>query len=224
VSSAVVVTALTVQDGLRVHAVEPVAPRLIEKQLAVVLGSMPVAAIKCGMLPSAAAARAVAAAAARTRLPLVLDPVMRSSGGQRLVSRSVLASLLELLRLVAVVTPNLDEAGLLAGFEVRDVETMVRAARRIRQLGARAVVVKGGHLASAPVDVLASGSRVERLVGPRLAGGDMHGTGCAFASALAAALAERRGLRAGVLDASAHVRALIRKARKLRNGALLRRS
>jgi hydroxymethylpyrimidine/phosphomethylpyrimidine kinase len=224
VASAVAVTAVTVQNGREVLRVVPVAPALLGEQIDAVLSSLPVAAVKCGML---ATAKAVAVVADRIgdRIPLVLDPVLRSSGGQPLASRSMMAALRsKLLPNAAVVTPNLAEASALIGMPVEDVESMAEAARRILMLGPGAVVIKGGHLKGAPVDVLAVGRRVELLRGPRIVTGDMHGTGCAFASALAAGLARGRSVRASVAEARRHVRSLITRAQRLPNGAIIRRS
>lgn len=223
VASAAAATALTVQDGRRVVRVRKVAPSLLREQIECVLAALPVTAIKCGMLPDAGAVEVLASVLAEKSIPLVLDPVLRSSGGQALASRSVVAAIAdELLPETEVVTPNLAEASLLAGMEIPDADAMVEAARRILASGVRAVVVKGGHLAGAPVDVLVTAKRVDRFRARRLPQADMHGTGCAFASALAAGLARGRGLRASVNDAGAHVRSLIASARRLRNGARLR--
>jgi hydroxymethylpyrimidine/phosphomethylpyrimidine kinase len=225
VASAVVVTALTVQDGRRVTRVAAVAASLLAEQIACVIDTLPVAAVKCGMFPDARAVGVVARILADGSRPLILDPVLRSSGGQPLASGSVLKAIkTKLLPIAAVVTPNLAEASLIAGMEVKSVEAMEEAARRILTLGARAVVIKGGHLRGAPVDVLASRRRIERFAGRRIAFTDMHGTGCAFASALAAGLARGRSLRASVAAAGEHVRALIARSAPLANGARIRRS
>lgn len=224
VGSAVVVTALTVQDGRSVTRVRRVPASLMREQLRCVLEALPVAAIKCGMLPSATAVEVVAGFVAEHEIPLVVDPVLRSSGGQPLASRSALSAIrAKLLPLAAVATPNLAEASLLVGMDIPDVDAMAVAARRILALGARAVVVKGGHMAGAPIDVFAVGRKVERLVGRRIPL-DMHGTGCAFASALTAGLVHGRTLRESVRAAGVHVRALMTSAERLANGARIRRS
>lgn len=225
VASAVAVTALTVQNGRRVSRVVPVSPALLGEQMEVALSSLPVAAVKCGMLPTAKAVGTVAELLGDAGLLLVVDPVLRSSGGQSLASRGVLAALRStLLRMADVVTPNLGEASALAGMPIADVDGMTEAARRILALGPRAVVIKGGHLRGAPVDVLAVGRRIELMPSRRIASGDMHGTGCAFASALAAGLVRGGSMRRSVAEAQRHVRSLIMRAQRLPNGALIRRS
>ena len=224
VASAVAVTALAVQNGREVLRVVPVSSSLLRDQIEVVVASFRVAVVKCGMLATAGAVDVVAELLAG-RFPIVLDPVLRSSGGQSLASRSMVSALrTKLLPKAAVLTPNLAEASLLAGITISDVESMKEAARRLLDQGPGAVVVKGGHLSGPPVDVLAVGRRVEVLRGSRLTTGDMHGTGCAFASALSAGLARGLSVRASVGAARRHVRSLIKQARRLPNGAIIRQA
>lgn len=187
-----VVTAVTAQSTAAVLGVEPVDPAVVELQLEAVLGDLPVAAVKTGMLASAATVAAVARWAAAGRLPnLVVDPVLVSSTGRPLLDGGAVAAFLELLLPHAlVVTPNMGEASLLTGLAVADVEGMVDAARRLADTGATVVVVKGGHLAAARApDVVLCGGEVSVLDEERVETGNDHGTGCTLSAAVAARLA-----------------------------------
>jgi hydroxymethylpyrimidine/phosphomethylpyrimidine kinase len=220
---AAIVTAVTVQDGARVMEVSAVAPELVRRQLECVLDNLPVRVVKCGMLARPATTAAVAAAVGRREVALVLDPVLRASGGEALASRGMLEAMRTgLVPLATVVTANLDEAARLTGLSVANEEEMVAAGRRLLALGARAAVVKGGHLAGEPVDVLCHGRRVVRYPGGRIGQVAMHGSGCAFASALAAGLARGRPIAGAVEYARAHVRDLISRSWSTQRGARLR--
>jgi hydroxymethylpyrimidine/phosphomethylpyrimidine kinase len=222
VQPASVVTAVTAQDGRHVERCEAVAARLVAAQLDRVAAALPIAVVKCGMLATAGIVEVVARRAARWRLPLVLDPVMAASGGEPLLdTRASRAVVARLLPLATVVTANLAEAERLAGLPVRDLRGMTAAARTIARLGPEAVVVKGGHLGGEAVDVLWDGRRIRRFSGPRI-GRDLHGSGCAFASALAAGLALGWPLGRSVEAAGAHVRTLLADAVETKTGGWLR--
>ncbi len=186
------ITALTVQNSLGVQAVHPVKADVLAAQLSAVLEDTQPGAVKIGMLGGAEQVQAVADALRRFRPPnIVLDPVFASSGGVPLLDaagRQLLV--MELMPLCDLVTPNLAEAARLVGFPVHDPETMRAAAQRLLELGARAVLVKGGHLPSAPQDLLlhGNGSFAEYLR-QRISTEHSHGTGCLLSSAIAAALA-----------------------------------
>jgi hydroxymethylpyrimidine/phosphomethylpyrimidine kinase len=171
-----------------------------------------VAAVKIGQVPTAALARLLARRLDRLGVPVVLDPVLRASGGGSLVaasaSRAIVSSLVPRAHLVTV---NLSEAAALARIRVSDVSGMRRAAAALEALGAHAVLVKGGHLASAPVDLLREGAEETTFRGTRLRG-SMHGTGCALASAIAARIACGDDLGDAVKRGREHVRGLLRGA------------
>jgi hydroxymethylpyrimidine/phosphomethylpyrimidine kinase len=223
VAGAAVVAAVTAQTATRVHRSSPVTTAMLKSQLAAVAESISPRVVKCGLLGSAANVRAVAAFLAPMRCEIVVDPVTTASGGgARLAAASLRDALVEtLFPLASVVTVNLLEAGHLCGRTVDNEAAMRDAARAIVAMGPRAVVVKGGHLAGAPVDILYAGGRFHRFVGERVPM-SMHGTGCAFASAVAAGLALRRGLGRSVGHAGAHVRALLGSAQHTRDGGWLR--
>jgi hydroxymethylpyrimidine/phosphomethylpyrimidine kinase len=157
-----------------------------------VAGDISIDATKIGMLANAAIVEAVAAAIEELQLPLVvLDPVMVAKSGDALLEADAVAAMRsELLARVTVVTPNAMEAERLAGCPVRTVSDARAAARRIHELGARAVLVKGGHLETdQAVDVLYDGHEFTELAAPRIATRHTHGTGCTLAAAIAAQLA-----------------------------------
>jgi len=206
-----VLTAVTVQNSQGVQRLEPIAPDLVAAQLQAILTDIPIQAVKTGMLATAAIVREVAAAVRGLAAPLVVDPVLAASDGSPLLEEAGIRVLKEeLLPLATVLTPNLAEAGLLTGREVRDVAGMKAAAQELRQLGPRAVLIKGGHLAGPPVDVWADGDNCYELPGERWPSPHTHGTGCTLATALAAALAQGRSLPEAVNQARELVAEAIR--------------
>jgi hydroxymethylpyrimidine/phosphomethylpyrimidine kinase len=223
VASAAAVSAITVQTAKRVLSSHPVPAPTLRAQLEAVGESVSPRVVKCGLLGSAANVRVVADFVARRRCPLVVDPVTAASGGgARLAREDVSEALVAwLFPLASVVTVNLSEASKLCGAEVADEAAMRDAARAIAGLGPRAVVVKGGHLAGPPVDVLYHEGRLRRFPGVRMPV-TMHGTGCAFASAVAAGVALGHGLVRAVEDAGQHVRALLSASQRTRDRGRLR--
>jgi hydroxymethylpyrimidine/phosphomethylpyrimidine kinase len=185
-----VATALTVQTSRRALRFQPVDAALIEEQCSALIAEEPIASVKLGMLGGAEAAAAASRAAARVSMPLVIDPVLRASSGAGLFVGDARAAYAELLRLGPVVTPNLAEARDLLALpaEPRDSDEMAQAGRALVLLGAKAALVKGGHLAGDAVDVLVTATARADLRGSRLAG-SKRGTGCRLASTLAARLA-----------------------------------
>ena len=220
---AAVVTAITVQTGNRLLEVRAVDASLVKRQLAATLASLPIAVVKCGLLPRPATVRAVADALAASRAALVVDPVLRSSAGPPLASASVARVLRErLLPRAALVTANLEEAATLTGMSVDGDAAIAEAARRLGQLGPAAVVVKGGHLAGDPVDFLWYDGTLRRFRGRRIGPRDLHGSGCALASAIAVGLARGLSPPEALTEARRHVRRLLRSAERSGEGAWLR--
>lgn len=215
------ITAITVQNTRGVRDVHPVPIEVIRGQIAAVVEDLPPVAYKTGMLATAEVVRAVAAEATAQRLPnLVLDPVMVATSGDRLLAREAERSIVhELLPLARLVTPNLDEAEILAGFEVRDEAGMRRAAARLVELGAGAALLKGGHLRSAElVDVLFDGEEWHEWRHARIDTTSTHGTGCTLSAAIAAGLAHGHTLRSAVDAALDFVARAIREAPGLGGG------
>jgi hydroxymethylpyrimidine/phosphomethylpyrimidine kinase len=223
ISAAAAVTAVTVQTGAEVRVVRRVSATLVAEQMRAVLEVQPVRAVKCGMLGSVAIVRQVAAVIAGLDLPVVVDPVAFATGGTSLGGARVMREVRDLLiPLARVVTANLSEASALCGTRVDDEASMVAAAREIVSLGAQAVVIKGGHLDGHPTDLLFDGRRTRRYDEGLRYDRDMHGSGCAFASAVAAGLALGKTLPVSVGDAVTHVKALVAAAWKTGDGAWLR--
>lgn len=191
VYGAAVVTLLTVQNTRGVTAVEVMRPELVRDQIVAVVDDVPPRAAKTGALGSAAVVRAVAELAARFAFPLVVDPVMISKHGAPLLDDDAARALREeLLPRATLITPNAPEASALSGIDVRNRESARQAAHVIAQLGARAVLVKGGHLAGEQaIDVLLVDGEVHELSASRVETRHTHGTGCTYAAAITARLA-----------------------------------
>jgi hydroxymethylpyrimidine/phosphomethylpyrimidine kinase len=215
------ITAVTAQNTRTVSAVETLSPGIVAAQIAAVVDDFSVAALKTGMLANSAIIGAVARVLRVSRVgPLVVDPVMVAKSGDRLLDADALATLTrDLLPLAALVTPNLAEAEVLSGMPVRTLDDQREAARRIAALGARAVVVKGGHSASTDiVDVLFDGRTFTEFRAERVPGTNTHGTGCTFSAAIAAQLALGRGIQEAIPLAQAYVANAIRNAPGLGKG------
>jgi hydroxymethylpyrimidine/phosphomethylpyrimidine kinase len=214
--AATAVTALTAQNTRGVHGVVPVVPVFIAQQMEVVLTDIGADAVKTGMLHSAEVIDTVVATLRHHApdVPLVVDPVMVAKGGHRLLLNEAETALRDrLLPMAALLTPNLPEAEVLVGFPVRDEADMKRAAERLVALGVRAVLMKGGHLeGDRVVDLLFHDGRVDRFEDARIASRNTHGTGCTLASAVAAGLAQKMGLRDAVARARTYVRDAIARA------------
>ncbi len=216
------ITAVTAQSTRGVRAWCAVEPRLIAAQIEAVLEDMPVGAVKTGLLPGAAAVRAVVRALGETAVPLVVDPVAGSTSGtefldaagRRLMRR-------ELFPRAALVTPNWPELAVFVGGKVEDEEEAEKAARMLAEEAGCAVLVKGGHGSGARcVDLLVRpGKAVLRFEGARLRTPNTHGTGCTLASAIAAGLARGWSLPRAVETARDLVAGGLKDGRGLRWGA-----
>ncbi|MFB3917065.1 MAG: bifunctional hydroxymethylpyrimidine kinase/phosphomethylpyrimidine kinase [Terriglobales bacterium] len=218
------ITALTVQSTAGVRQVVPVPGALVRDTLEELAADVEVSAIRIGMLGSAEVAREVVDFLQhRGSETVVLDPILRASSETALLNEAGVEVLKDyLLRLATVVTPNLHEAEVFTGIPVENLAGMRAAAGRLHQLGAKAVVLTGGHLEGAEaVDLLSiSGAEpcVEEFRGKRLASRSTHGTGCAFATALACNLAKKQPLRVAVAAAKDYVARAIARAYPLGHG------
>lgn len=197
--AATAITALTAQNTQGVFDVMGVEPPFIARQMRLVLEDIGADAIKTGMLHSAEVVTTVAEVlrALARDIPLVVDPVMVAKSGTALLdsdARNVIIR--HLIPLATVVTPNIPEAEVLTGLAIRDLEDMRRAAEVLLGYGAKAVLLKGGHLESDPItDVLLTPEGVELFRNPRIHTVHTHGTGCTLASAIATGMAQQRSLR-----------------------------
>lgn len=214
------VTALTAQNTRGVKAIHEVPAEFVGLQMEAVIRDIGVDALKTGMLVNSAIIREVARRIRRHRLDrVVVDPVMIAKGGARLLSPEAAAALAgELMPLCLVVTPNLPETEVLTGVKIHDVSGMREGARRLHRMGAKNVLVKGGHLAGKPLDLLFDGRRFHEFSGERLATRHTHGTGCTLSAAIAVELARGALLPQAVERAKALVAGAIRDALPLGKG------
>jgi len=216
-----VIVALTAQNTREVRAVETVPEAMVSAQITALAEDLPPAALKTGMLAEAALVRLVARAIRENGWgPLVVDPVMVSTSGARLLSTEAEEVVREdLLPLAALVTPNLDEAAILTGRVVHDVPTMERAGATLLRFGAGAALIKGGHLSGQTItDVLVTPSGIRHFSRPRLETGSVHGTGCTLSAAITAGLALERMLERAVEDGLDFVHRAIAAAPRLGGG------
>jgi hydroxymethylpyrimidine/phosphomethylpyrimidine kinase len=207
------ITAVTVQNTRGVVGYEELSPRTVGDQIRAVATDIGVDAAKTGMLASTAIVDAVADAVAETAVRnLVVDPVFVSKHGHSLLAEDAVSALrTRILPLATLVTPNLPEASGLAGFEVRSAADMRRAAEAIRDLGPRAVLVKGGHRSGTRADDLFfDGQRLLWIQGERIETPHTHGTGCVLSSAIAAFLARGEDLLPAVRRGKVFVTEAIR--------------
>ena len=209
-----VLTAITSQNTLRVTDVLELPTSLISSQIDAVMSDIGTDAVKTGMLSSSGIIESVSQKLRELGLrELVVDPVMVAKGGDRLLQEEAVESLRSLLiPLAQVVTPNAPEAEVLTEREVKTLDGARAAARELVRMGARAAVVKGGHLEGPATDVLYDREGFLEFTAQRIETTSTHGTGCTFASAVAAGLAKRLTVRDAVAQAKDYVTASIRFA------------
>lgn len=216
------ITAITAQNTCGVTGIHGIPPEMLKAQIDAVVQDIGVDAVKIGMLHSPEVVRVVADAIRKYQLPnVVLDPVMVATSGDRLIAAETVSVLVqELFPLAEVITPNLDEAGWLLERSIKGAETLDEAAQALCALGARAVLLKGGHLPGDwVVDVLATRSGLrQRLESARIATHNGHGTGCTLSSAIAAHLAQGLPLQQAVERARAYILGSIAAGADVRTG------
>jgi hydroxymethylpyrimidine kinase/phosphomethylpyrimidine kinase len=215
------ITSLTVQNTEGVEAVHNTPSAELRTQLEALAKDCEIAAVKIGMLGNRANAAVVAEFLDTHKFAhVVLDPVMKSSSGAELLDAAGIKFVAtELLKRSSVITPNVPEAETVTGLTIKDVTDMETAARKIVELGAHAVILKGGHMERA-IDVLFDGTELVQLTGDRVKSDNMHGTGCAFASALAAHLASGHSLFQAATLAKAYVTKAIEKGYPVGKGRI----
>lgn len=216
-----VLTALTAQNTRGVSGVQPVAPAFVRAQLDALLADVHIDAIKIGMIANAEIAQVLVDRLAGAQVPLVLDPVMVAKSGDRLLEESAVAVLREqLLPLATLITPNLPEAGVLLGRPApSNLAEMQDAASALHALGARHVLIKGGHLAGAESpDLSYDGVRFLELPAARVQTSNTHGTGCTLSAAVTALLPQRRDLDSALREAKHYVSAALEASQQLAVG------
>lgn len=204
-----VITGLTAQNTQGVQAVLTVSDRFITQQLQSLFSDIPIRAVKIGMLGNVDNIVAVAQYFKKMQLPLVLDPVMIAKGGQSLLAPDAIHALRsDLMPLATLVTPNIPEAECLIEHNIRTIEDMQNAAQRLCKLGARAVLLKGGHLqGELAQDYLYEAATGESrwYVAPRINTQNVHGTGCTLSAAITALLAKELSLDEAIAKAKAYL-------------------
>jgi hydroxymethylpyrimidine/phosphomethylpyrimidine kinase len=215
------ITSLTVQNTQGVEIVHNTPASELREQLEILVKDCEIAAVKIGMLGNRGNAAVVAEFLdAHKFAHIVHDPVMKSSSGSELLDAGGIKFVAaELLKRATVITPNLPEAEILTGLTIKDVADMEAAARKIAEMGAHAVIVKGGHMDKA-IDVLFDGTDMHPLGGDKVKLENTHGTGCTFASAITAQLAAGRSLLEATTLAKAYVMKAIEKAYPVGKGRL----
>ena len=215
-----VITLITVQNTQGVTRVDVMPPDLVLEQIHAVCSDIPPHAAKLGALGNRAVVETVAAAARDFQFPLVIDPVMISKHGARLMDEDAQTALTAcLIPRAFLLTPNLEEASVLAGFPVIDVASMRKAAEMLVAMGANNVLVKGGHLEADAVDVLFERDHgFSEFSAPRIATQHTHGTGCTYSAAITAELAKGTPLQTAIRLAKDFVTEAIRTAPGLGSG------
>jgi hydroxymethylpyrimidine/phosphomethylpyrimidine kinase len=207
------ITAITAQNTLGVTRVLALSPKLVAAQIDAVIEDIGAQAVKTGMLANRAIIEIVAKKITEHRLKnLVIDPVMVATSGDLLIKKSAVSALRSrLIPLATVVTPNLPEAEELTGMPLRTSEEIEKAARRIVDMGARSVIIKGGHRKGPAVDLFFDGNNFHALYAPRIRTRNTHGTGCTFSAAIAAYLARGESLDRAVALAKRYITEAIRR-------------
>jgi hydroxymethylpyrimidine/phosphomethylpyrimidine kinase len=215
-----VITAVTAQNTQGVQDVHEIPPEFVRRQFDSVASDISIDAVKTGMLAGPETVRVVADRIRTYKLQkVVVDPVLSAKGGTSLLYDDAVSVLkTELIPLATVVTPNIPEAEILSGLPIVSPEDMKQAARIIHLLGAKNVVIKGGHAAGDPVDLLFDGEQFFEFRSERLSTADTHGTGCTFATALAIGIAEDLSVRDAVDRAKRLIFAAIRSSLRIGQG------
>lgn len=215
------ITSLTFQNTRGVFGAEHQTAATVRAQVMPILEDFVLSGAKTGMLPTRDVIVEVARLFRETELPApVVDPVMRSTSGHELINDDAVNCLIyDLFPLARLVTPNIPEAERLTGLTIYEESGMLLAARMIREMGARAVLVKGGHSPGEAIDVLDNGGRVTIFRGELIAGVEVHGSGCTLSAAIAACLSKGMSLEDSIQAAKAFVNEAIRRSPAIGHGA-----
>lgn len=214
------ITAITAQNTIGITRILELSPDLVAAQIDAVIGDIGAHAVKTGMLANSSIIEVVAEKIRQYELQnVVVDPVMVAKGGNLLLSREAVETLRSrLIPLATVVTPNLPEAEQLIGFRIGKLQEIKRAAEKIQAMGARSVIIKGGHRRGPPTDIFYDGAKFTALKAARIETRHTHGTGCAFSAAIAANLAKGKKLEAAVIEAKRYITQAIRRGFAIGSG------
>jgi hydroxymethylpyrimidine kinase/phosphomethylpyrimidine kinase/thiamine-phosphate diphosphorylase len=213
------ITVLTAQNTLGVHGLSPASAGFIAKQAEAVITDIGVDTVKTGMLYSAEIVTTVAELIQKHNLPAVVDPVMIAKGGAALLKQEAIDALrTQLLPATYLLTPNIPEAEALTGKEIKTLEDMEEAAKELQAMGARHVLLKGGHRDGDAIDILLAGTSIQRLAAERIDTTNTHGTGCSYSAALATFLAQGQPLVKAATSAKLFINEAIRQAVSLGGG------
>lgn len=215
------ITAVTVQNTMGVFGIQDISPEIIEGQLNAIFEDIRVDAVKIGMVSKIESIKAISKALRKvSNLPkIVLDPVMISTSGYNLLSKDAKDTLIkELFPLAELITPNLPEAEEILGCKIETVEEMKDAAKKLMELGTKAVLVKGGHLKDDATDLLYDGKEFVLLPQEKIDTVNTHGTGCTLSSAIAANLAKGMNMKESVIEGKRYITSAIKHGFKLGKG------
>lgn len=216
-----VITAITAQNTQGVFGVQDVNPEMISKQIEVIFEDIEVHAVKIGMVSKVESIKAISAALRNIKElpPIVLDPVMISKSGFKLLSEDAKEALIEeLFPLTTLITPNLPEAEEILGREITSLKDMEKAAKELKKFGSKYVLVKGGHLEDTSTDLLYDGQVVLVYEGEKIKNNHTHGTGCTLSSTIAANLAKGMPMAQAIKEAKNYITIAIEHGFKLGKG------
>lgn len=216
-----VITAITAQNTMGVFGIEDISPEMIKSQIKVIFDDIKVDAVKIGMVSKIESIKAISEALREIKdlPPVVLDPVMVSTSGYKLLSDDAKETLIkELFPLSTVITPNLPEVEEILRIKIEDVEDMKEAAKKLKKLGTKYVLIKGGHLKDDATDILFDGENFIYFKEQKINTNNTHGTGCTLSSAIAANLAKGMSIEEAVREAKEYITLAIKHGFKIGHG------
>ncbi|APM40162.1 bifunctional hydroxymethylpyrimidine kinase/phosphomethylpyrimidine kinase [Clostridium kluyveri] len=214
-----VITAVTAQNTIRVQAVMDVNPEIVEAQIRAVFDDIEVDAVKIGMVSNSRTVSIIQKLLVEYKAEnVVLDPVMVSKSGYFLLKQEATEAIKDIVKIADVVTPNIPEAEVLTGLKIESRKDMERAAFRIKELGAKSVLVKGGHRCNDADDILFCDNTILKLNGNRINTKNTHGTGCTLSSAIASYLAKGYSIDKSVLLSKEYITKAIENSFDLGRG------
>ena len=217
-----VITAITAQNTMGVFGIEDISPEMIKSQIKVIFDDIKVDAVRIGMVSKIESIKAISEALREIKdlPPIILDPVMVSTSGYKLLSDDAKETLIkELFPLATLITPNLPEVEEILGIKVEDMEEMKEAAKELKKLGAKYVLIKGGHLKNDATDLLFDGENFIYFKEQKINTNNTHGTGCTLSSAIAANLAKGMKIEDAVREGKEYITLAIKHSFKLGHGS-----